>query len=54
MVAELHGFAERAMRDAIVAARAAGHSWRAIGAHLDIPYQTLHRRYGSITIRSGL
>jgi hypothetical protein len=31
---------------AIGAARAAGHSWRAIGIVTGIPYQTLHRRHG--------
>lgn len=40
--------AERAVRAAfaetVADARAAGHSWRRLGAQLDVPFQTLHGR----------
>ena len=36
---------EAALKQAIVDAHAAGHSWRALSARLKVPYQTLHRRY---------
>jgi len=36
--------AETALDEAIAAARAAGCSWRSIGAATGRPYQTLHRR----------
>ena len=36
--------ARRLLEEAIDAARAAGHSWRTIGIHAQIPHQTLHQR----------
>jgi len=42
--ARLVADARRRLDEAIDAARAAGHSWRAIGIHTGIPYQTLHQR----------
>ena len=40
-----HAAAERALRDAVVAARAADVSWRAIARILGISHQAAHRRY---------
>jgi hypothetical protein len=42
--ATLEAAARRELADAIAAAHAAGHSWRAIGSATGLPYQTLHRR----------
>ena len=36
--------ARRLLDEAVDAARAAGHSWRTIGIHAQIPHQTLHQR----------
>jgi hypothetical protein len=43
--ARLAALARTALGQAIVDARAAGHSWRAIGIRTGIPYQTLHHGY---------
>jgi hypothetical protein len=47
LVAELERLTRSALERAIVGAHRSGYSWRTIGAHLEIPYQTLHRRYGA-------
>ena len=46
LVAELERLTRSALERAIVGAHRAGCSWRMIGTHLGIPYQTVHRRYG--------
>ena len=46
LVAELERLTRSALERAIVGAHRAGCSWRVIGTHLGIPYQTVHRRYG--------
>ena len=45
--AKLVAAAHHDLDRAVEAARAAGHSWRAIGIVTGIPYQTLHRRPGA-------
>ena len=47
LVAELDRLTGSALERAIVGAHRAGYSWRTIGTHLGIPFQTLHRRYGA-------
>jgi hypothetical protein len=37
---------QHALGEAVVDANTAGHTWRAISAHLLLPHQTLYRRYG--------
>lgn len=46
LAAELRGLAEAALANAVDDARHAGRTWRDIGNELDIPFQTLYRRYG--------
>ena len=46
LVAELERLTSSALERAIVGAHQAGYSWRTIGTHLSIPFQTVHRRYG--------
>jgi len=44
--AELRDLAADAVASSIRDASKAGKTWREIGAALDVPFQTLHRRYG--------
>jgi hypothetical protein len=46
LVAELERLTCSPLERAIVGAHRAGYSWRMIGTHLGIPYQTVHRRHG--------
>ena len=46
LLTQLAEIAHQALGEAIVDANGAGHTWRAIGAHLNVPHQTLYRRYG--------
>jgi hypothetical protein len=46
LMAELERMTGSALERAIVGAHRAGYSWRTIGTHLGIPFQTVHRRYG--------
>jgi hypothetical protein len=46
--ADLEAAARARLADAITVARAAGHSWRMIGAAAGTAHQTLHRRHGRI------
>ncbi len=39
--------ADRITGDLVRQANRQGHTWRAIGAQLGVPFQTLHRRYGT-------
>ena len=45
LLTQLAEIAHKALGEAIVDANAAGHTWRAIGAHLNVAHQTLYRRY---------
>lgn len=44
--AEARDLAEQIVEATIREVNAAGVTWREIGAPLDVPFQTLHRRYG--------
>lgn len=46
LASQLRDAAEHLVASAIRDAEDAGATWRQIGAHLDKPFQTLHRRYG--------
>lgn len=41
------------LESAIADAREAGFSWRQLAARLDVPYQTLHRRYRLLDWQDG-
>ena len=45
VAAELRDLAEGTVAEAVREANQSGATWRAIGARLGIPFQTLHRRY---------
>ena len=47
IAAELRDVAESVVEDDIRRANESGMTWRAIGARLGIPFQTLYRRYGA-------
>jgi uncharacterized protein YerC len=43
---EIHDLADRLTVERVRQANRQGHTWRAIGARMGVPFQTLHRRYG--------
>ena len=49
--AKLEAAARARLAVAIATARAAGHSWRALGVASGTPYQTLHRHHGCMDRR---
>jgi hypothetical protein len=46
LLTQLVEITHQALGEAIVDANATGHTWRAIGAHLKVPHETLYQRYG--------
>ena len=53
LLLQLGEVSQEALRDAIVDANTAGDSWRAIGADLGIPHQTLYKRFGQRRTQGG-
>ncbi len=49
LAGQLRDLAEQLVASSIRDANRAGAAWRDIGAALDIPFQTLYRRYGKDT-----
>lgn len=52
LAAEIGNVAERFVGDLIREANKGGQTWRQIGAELDVPFQTLYRRYGAAEVGS--
>ncbi len=46
LAAEARDVAEAIFETSLREAKGAGVTWRELGAALDLPFQTLHRRYG--------
>jgi hypothetical protein len=47
LAAEIRDLAETLVEVSILEANRAGTTWRELGVGLDIPFQTLYRRYGA-------
>jgi hypothetical protein len=47
LATEARDLAEALVEESILEANKAGVTWREIGAGLDVPFQTLYRRYGT-------
>jgi hypothetical protein len=46
IVSELQDLVALALTHGVLEAHRAGHSWRSLGVLLEVPWQTLYRRYG--------